>query len=74
MSKARKILLACAGLYVGGFVLLIIIYGFTQHKNNEFQIQNEFKLVNWVSLGVFSINRAVLYLLLSAVLRRHSAS
>jgi F-type H+-transporting ATPase subunit a len=68
MSKTRKILLACAGIYIGGFILLILIYGFTQHKNSEFQIQNEFKLVNWVNLGVFSINRAVLYLLIAAIL------
>jgi F-type H+-transporting ATPase subunit a len=68
MSKAQKSLLIGFGLYVGVFVALLVIYGFSQHKNNEFQIQNEFKLVNWASLGVFSINRAVLYLLISAVL------
>ncbi len=43
-----------------------MIFGFS-HKNNEFQIQNEFKLINWVNLGVFSINRAVLYLFLAAI-------
>jgi F-type H+-transporting ATPase subunit a len=68
MSKTRKILLASFGAYLGIFVLLIVIYGFTQHKNNAFQIQNEFKLVNWVHLGVFSINRAVLYLILATIL------
>ena len=68
MTKTQKILFACFGVYIGVFVLLLLIYGFTQHKNNTFQIQNEFKLVNWVSLGVFSINRAVLYLFISAVL------
>ncbi|MBV9000632.1 MAG: F0F1 ATP synthase subunit A, partial [Solirubrobacterales bacterium] len=60
MSKTQKVLLAAFGAYFGIFILLIAIYGFTQHHNNEFQIQNEFKLLNWVSLGVFSINRAVL--------------
>jgi F-type H+-transporting ATPase subunit a len=49
-------------------VLLLVIFGFSSHKNNTFQIQNEFKLVNWVSLGVLSINRAVLYLFLAALL------
>ena len=68
MSKAQKSLLIGFGAYIGIFVVLVLIYGFTQHKNNEFQIQNEFKLVNWVSLGVFSINRAVLYLFIAAVL------
>jgi F-type H+-transporting ATPase subunit a len=67
MSNTRKILLGIAGFYVLGIVLLIIIFGFG-HKNNSFQIQNEFKLVNWVSLGLLSINRAVLYLFIAAVL------
>jgi F-type H+-transporting ATPase subunit a len=56
------------GVYLGLFVLLILIYGFTQHKNNEFQIQNEFKITQWVHLGVFSINRAVVYLFLATIL------
>jgi F-type H+-transporting ATPase subunit a len=68
VSKGRKIFLAIAGVYLVVFVLLIIIFGFKSHKNNEFQIQNEFKLVTWVHLGVFSINRAVLYLVISTVL------
>ncbi len=68
MSTTRKVLLAAFGVYAGVFVLLIAFYGFTQHKNSQFQIQNEFKLTNWVNLGVFSINRAVLYLFISAVL------
>ncbi len=66
MSNTRKILLGGFGFYVLGIALLVIIFGFG-HKNNAFQIQNEFKLVNWVSLGVFSINRAVLYLFLAAI-------
>ncbi len=68
MSKTRKAVLIGFAVYAGVFVLLLVVYGFTQHKNTEFQIQNEFKLVNWVSLGIFSINRAVLYLFISAVL------
>jgi F-type H+-transporting ATPase subunit a len=68
MSATKKILLAIAGFYVFGLVLIAIIFGVTTHKNNEFQPQNEFKLTNWVHLGVFSINRAVLYLFLATVL------
>jgi F-type H+-transporting ATPase subunit a len=67
MSNARKAVWGIVGFYVAGIILLIIIFGFG-HKNNEFQIQNEFKITNWVKLGVFSINRAVLYLLISAIL------
>jgi F-type H+-transporting ATPase subunit a len=68
MTRTQKILFACFGVYIGVFVLLLLVYGFSQHKNNSFQIQNEFKIVNWVSLGVFSINRAVLYLFIAALL------
>jgi F-type H+-transporting ATPase subunit a len=68
MSTTRKILLGIAGFYVFGIVLLVIIFGFSSHKNNSFQIQNEFKLVNWVSLGLLSINRAVVYLFIATIL------
>jgi len=68
MSTTRKILLAAGGVWFSGVLLLLLIYGFSSHKNNAFQIQNEFKLVNWVSLGLLSINRAVLYLFLAAIL------
>lgn len=67
MSNTRKVLWSIAGFYVVGIVLLVVIFGFG-HKNNSFQIQNEFKLINWVHLGVFSINRAVLYLFIATIL------
>jgi F-type H+-transporting ATPase subunit a len=67
MSNTRKVLYGILGFYVLGIALLVVIFGFG-HKNNVFQIQNEFKLTNWVNLGVFSINRAVLYLFISTVL------
>jgi len=67
MSKTRQLFYGIAGFYVLGIVLLVILFGFG-HKNNTFQIQNEFKLDNWVNLGVFSINRAVVYLFIAAIL------
>ncbi len=67
MSNVKKLLLTLAGVWVAGTILLIVLLGFG-HKNKTFQIQNEFKLINWVHLGVFSINRAVVYLLLAAIL------
>ncbi len=54
-------------IYGVGLIVLIAAFGFG-HKNNEFQIQNEFQLINWVHLGVFSINRAVVYLILATIL------
>jgi F-type H+-transporting ATPase subunit a len=67
MSSGRKVFWSLVGIYGFGVVLLIVIFGFG-HKNNEFQIQNEFKLINWVHLGVFSVNRAVVYLLIASIL------
>jgi F-type H+-transporting ATPase subunit a len=67
MSQTKKVLLWLGGIWLAGTILLIVILGFG-HKNNSFQIQNEFKLVNWVSLGLFSINRAVLYVFLATIL------
>jgi F-type H+-transporting ATPase subunit a len=67
MSKRAKVLWSLAGLWLGGIILLVVIFGFG-HKNNSFQIQNEFKLTNWVNLGLFSINRAVVYLFLASIM------
>jgi F-type H+-transporting ATPase subunit a len=67
MSNRNKLLWGIAGFYVLGLVLLTAIFGISTHKNNTFQPQNEFKLINWVHLGVFSINRAVVYLILAAI-------
>jgi F-type H+-transporting ATPase subunit a len=67
MSLTRKVLLWSTVFYVAIIVALVIGFGLG-HKNNSFQIQNEFKLINWVNLGVFSINRAVVYLFIAAIL------
>ncbi|HSO99440.1 MAG TPA: F0F1 ATP synthase subunit A [Solirubrobacteraceae bacterium] len=56
-----------AGVWLAINIILFAVVG-VHAKNNEFQIQNEFQLHNWVHLGVFSINRAVLYVFLAAVL------
>jgi F-type H+-transporting ATPase subunit a len=68
MSKQKKILLWIGGVYVLGVIVLAGAFGVKEHMNTKFHIENEFKLTNWVHLGVFSINRAVLYLFISALL------
>ena len=68
MSNTKKILWSLVGVYLGGLLVLLVIFGVTTHKNSEFAPQNEFKLTNWIHLGVFSINRAVLYLFIAALL------
>jgi F-type H+-transporting ATPase subunit a len=67
MTSGKKVFWSLVGIYGLGVIALIVIFGFG-HKNNAFQIQNEFQLINWVHLGVFSINRAVVYLFLAALL------
>jgi len=64
----KRALLIMLGLWLGGVVVLAAIYGVHGHRNKAFEPQNEFKLDTWVNLGVFSINKAVLYLFLAAVL------
>jgi F-type H+-transporting ATPase subunit a len=67
LSTKRKLLLL-GGIWIGGVIVLGIIYGFHGTRNTSFEPQNEFKLDSWVSLGAFSLNKAVLYLVLAATL------
>ncbi len=66
LSTKQK-LLALAGVWIGGIVVLGAVYGFSGKRNSTFEPQNEFKLDTWVNLGIFSINKAVLYLFLAAI-------
>jgi F-type H+-transporting ATPase subunit a len=67
-SSVKRKLLIALGIYIAGLVALVAIYGFKGHRNEAFKPQNEFKLENWVDLGIFSINKAVLYLIIAAAL------
>jgi F-type H+-transporting ATPase subunit a len=67
MSNTRKVLWSIAGFYAVGIIGLVIVFGFG-HQNHIYQPQDEFKLINWVHLGVFSINRAVVYLFIASIL------
>jgi F-type H+-transporting ATPase subunit a len=64
--SGKQILLLLGAVWIGGVVLLLLIYGFHGTRNTTFEPQNEFKLDTWIDLGVFSINKAVLYLFLAA--------
>ena len=65
--STKQILWLLVGVWLGGTIILIAALGFG-HRNNSFQIQNEFKLINWTHWGIFSINRAVVYLFLATIL------
>jgi F-type H+-transporting ATPase subunit a len=68
VSTKAKVFLGL-GVYLAFFIALLLIFG-DDGKNEEFQPQNEFKLDNWIELKIggvdFSINKAVLYLLLAS--------
>lgn len=65
-SSAKRTLLILVGVWIGGIVVLGAAYGLHGTRNKTFEPQNEFKLDSWVNLGIFSINKAVLYLFLAA--------
>jgi F-type H+-transporting ATPase subunit a len=67
MSTKRKLLIGL-GIYLTGMIVLVLVTGVHGHRNTSFEPQNEFKLDNWVDLGAFSINKAVMYLVIAAVL------
>jgi F-type H+-transporting ATPase subunit a len=66
LSIKQRVLIGFV-IYVGGLIAIVAATGWKTHRSN-FQPQNEFKLDSWVNLGVFSINKAVLYLFLAAAL------
>jgi F-type H+-transporting ATPase subunit a len=70
MSTKAKVLLGL-GVYFAVFIALFLIFG-DQGKNEAFQPQNEFKLEPWIEIEIggidFSINKAVLYLVLASAL------
>jgi F-type H+-transporting ATPase subunit a len=68
MSSRKKVLLGILGFWVVALITVIGIFGWARLDNTEFAPQNEFKLDTWVELGPFDINKAVLYLVIAALL------
>jgi len=70
VSRKAKVFLGL-GIYVGITAVLLIVAG-NAGRNEAFQPQNEFKLDPWVAISIggidFSINKAVLYLVLASAL------
>ncbi len=70
MTQGRKILYSVLGLWLGGIVLFVILFGVTAHKapavaNSTFSPTDEFKLDSWFKLGPVAFNKGVLYLLIT---------
>ena len=69
MTTRKKILIGIAAGYFVAMGIVVAIFGFTRRDNEEFQPQNEFQLDSWINLpGPFDINKAVLYLVIAALL------
>jgi len=66
MTKRTGFLVGLA-VWLGPTILLGVIFG-SEGKNEEFQPTEEFRLEDWVDLGIFSVNRAVFYLLVACAL------
>jgi F-type H+-transporting ATPase subunit a len=67
MSQTKKIVLGAGALYVLLIVSAIIFLG-SAGRNTEFKPQEEFRLDTWFSIGPLAFNKAVLYLIIAAVL------
>ncbi len=70
MTRGRKILYSVLGVWLGGIVLFVILFGVTAHKapavaNSTFSPTDEFKLDTWFKLGPVAFNKGVLYLLMT---------
>jgi F-type H+-transporting ATPase subunit a len=68
MTTRNKILFGILGLYLGSLILVVAIFGFTRNDNDEFAPEEEFRLDTWIELGPFDFNKAVMYLLIAALL------
>jgi len=68
MSQTRKLLLGLGGAYLVLTVAAFIVFG-SAGRNEEFSPDEEFAIPAWIDLpGTFDINRAVFYLVVSALL------
>jgi F-type H+-transporting ATPase subunit a len=67
MTSRRNLVLIVLLVWLAPAIVLGLIFG-SDGRNDSFQPTEEFRLDDWVDLGLLSINRAVFYLLLAAVL------
>jgi F-type H+-transporting ATPase subunit a len=68
MSKTRKILFGAFAGYIALIILVVLFTGWSRNDNEHFLPQNEFKLDTWFSIGPLEFNKAVLYLIIAALL------
>ena len=67
MSTKRKVAIGF-GIYIAVTIAIIAAVGWKGVKDASYKPQDEFKLHTWINLGILSINKAVLYLVLAGIL------
>jgi F-type H+-transporting ATPase subunit a len=67
MTTKMKLLIGF-GVYILGCIVIVVATGWHRSQNNEFHPQNEFKLDTWFSLGPIDFNKAVMYIIIAAIL------
>jgi F-type H+-transporting ATPase subunit a len=67
MSTKMKLLIGF-GVYILGCIVIVVATGWHRTQNNDFHPQNEFKLDTWFSIGPVDFNKAVMYILIAAIL------
>ena len=68
MTTRKKITWGIVAVYVVGLIVIGIIWGIHEHKNNTFSIVAPYQLVTWWHLGPVNFNKGVLYLLMTVVI------
>jgi len=67
MTTKMKLLIGF-GVYILGCIVIVVATGWHRSQNNDFHPQNEFKLDTWFSIGPIDFNKAVMYILIAAIL------
>ena len=67
MSTKRKVWIGI-GIYLLVTIVIVFIFGWKGEKHPLYKPQDEFQLHTWVNLGIVSINKAVMYLFIAAIL------
>jgi F-type H+-transporting ATPase subunit a len=67
MTTKMKLLIGF-GVYLLGCIVIVVATGWHRTQNESFHPQNEFKLDTWFSIGPIHFNKAVMYILIAAIL------
>jgi F-type H+-transporting ATPase subunit a len=67
VSTKRKVWIGI-GIYLLVTIVIVVIFGWKGEKHPLYKPQDEFQLHTWVNLGIVSINKAVMYLFIAAIL------